>query len=101
MLWFAILLKASLALTCLVAGGIVLFIILHLAIAALGFYLYIVLELAFVYAIADESLSARGALNKARQRFPRYAWVKLKADMTISLAWALIVPGVAFMAWYP
>lgn len=100
MLWFSILLKASLALTCLVAGGIVLFIILHLAIAALGFYLYIVLELAFVYAVADESLSARGALKKARQRFPRYAWVKLKADMTISLAWALIVPGVAFMAWY-
>jgi hypothetical protein len=100
MLWLAMLLSASPALMSIVIGGCILFILLYLAAAVAGFYLYIVLELALVYALADEEISALGALRKAKDRFSRFAWVQLYTDLTISMGFALLIPGFAFAAWY-
>jgi len=50
--------------------------------------------------VADEDISALGALRKAKERFARYVWVQLYTDLTISMGFALLIPGIAFMAWY-
>ena len=100
MLWLAMILNASPTLMYILIGACILFILLHLAVAVTGFYLYIVLELAFVYAVADENISAFGALRKAKSRFSRFVWVQLYTDLTISMGFALLIPGIAFTAWY-
>ena len=100
LLWLAMILNASPTLMYILIGACILFILLHLATAVTGFYLYIVLELAFVYAVADEEIGALGALRKAKQRFSRYVWVQLYTDLTISMGFVLLIPGIAFTAWY-
>jgi hypothetical protein len=95
-----VILSSNPTLIYILTGGCILFLLLHLATAATGFYLYVVLELAFVYAVADEGISAFGALRKAKERFSRYVWVQLYTDLTISMGSALLIPGIAFMAWY-
>jgi len=100
MLWLAMILKANPVLMYILIGVCIVFILLHLAMAGAGFYLYIVLELAFVYAVADEGISALGALRKAKKRFSRYVWTQLYTDLTISMGFALLIPGIAFTAWY-
>jgi hypothetical protein len=100
LLWLTMILRANPVLMYIFIGGCVLFILIHLAMAFVGFYLYIVLELAFVYAVADEGISALGALRKAKKRFSRFVWVQLYTDLTISMSFALVIPGIAFTAWY-
>ena len=100
LLWLAMILQSNPALTYILIGAGVLFVLLYLAAAVTGFYLYIVLELAIVYALSDDGISAFGALAKAKKRFSRYVWVQLYTDLTISMGFALLIPGIAFTAWY-
>jgi hypothetical protein len=81
-------------------AGLIVYVLAYLGAAVFSFYLYIVLELAIVYAVADEGTSAREALTKARKRFSRYVWVQIWTDLTISTGWLFLVPGAVFMAWY-
>lgn len=100
LLWLAMILQSNPALMYILIGAGVLYLLLYLAAAVAGFYLYIVLELASVYAAADEGITALGALRKAKKRFSRFVWVQLYTDLTISMGFALLIPGFAFAAWY-
>lgn len=80
--------------------GILIYFILYVLSAIFNVGLYLALELAFVYAIADETIGAVGALRKARKRLGRYFWTNLYRDFVVSTGFMLFIPGVAFWVWY-
>ena len=80
--------------------GILVFCILYMLSASFDVALYLELELAFVYAIADETIGAVGALRKARKRLGRYSWTNIYRDFVVSTGFMLFIPGVAFWVWY-
>ena len=80
--------------------GILLYCILYVLSAIFDVGFYLVLELAFVYAIADETIGAVGALRKARKRLGRYSWTNIYRDFVVSTGFMLFIPGVAFWVWY-
>jgi hypothetical protein len=83
-----------------IMGVLIYFIIYALStIFGLGFYL--VLELAYVFAIADETITAAGAIKKARNRLAGYfSWKTLFWDFVVSTRYVLFLPGVTFLVWY-
>jgi hypothetical protein len=80
--------------------GIILLGILHLFLAIFGLVCYIHVELAFVYAIADDTLTPRQALIKARDRLHGYFQANLYRKLIISTSGLLLVPGYMFWVWY-
>jgi hypothetical protein len=83
-----------------IMGVLIYFIIYALStIFGLGFYL--VLELAYVFAIADETITAAGAIKKARNRLAGYfSWKTFFWDFVVSTRYVLFLPGVTFLVWY-
>jgi hypothetical protein len=65
-----------------------------------GLVLYLLLELAYVYAVADETIGAWGAIKKARTRLRGFFWAELYRNFVVSTGWALLVPGAVFWVWY-
>jgi hypothetical protein len=80
--------------------GVLVYFLLYVLSAIFNVVLYLALELAFVYAIADETIGAVGALRKAWKRVGRYFWTRLYRDFVVSTGFMLFIPGVAFWVWY-
>jgi len=84
-------LVAAAALTCL---------ILHILVQLFGLVLYLLLELAYVYVVADETIGLWGAIRQARKRLRSFFWVELYRNFIVSSGWMLLVPGAVFWVWY-
>jgi hypothetical protein len=88
--WMLALLVAA-ALVCL---------ILHIFLQIFGVVLYLLLELAYVYVVADETIDVWGAIRKARKRLRGFFWAELYRNFIVSSGWILLVPGAVFWVWY-
>ena len=88
LLWYA-LPKWILAL--LIAAVIVCLVLWYL-VQAFGLVQYLLLELAYVYALADETIGAWGAIKKARTRLRGFFWVELYRTFIVSNAGVLWSP---------
>jgi len=97
LLAFLVLPKEILALLIL---GVLVYIPLYVLSAIFNLGLYLALELAFVYAIADETMGAMGALRKAWKRVGHYFWTRLYRDFVVSTGFMLFIPGVVYWVWY-
>ncbi len=80
--------------------GVLVYFLLYVLSAIFNVALYLTLELAFVYTIADETIGAVGALRKAWKRVGRYFWTRLYRDFVVSTGFMLFVPGVTFWVWH-
>ncbi len=80
--------------------GVLVYLLLYVLSAIFNVGLYLALELAIVYVIADETIGARGALRKAWKRVGRYFWTRLYRDFIVSTGFMLFIPGVVFWVWY-
>ena len=80
--------------------GALLYLFLYVISAVSGLMLYLHLELACVYAVADETIGVWEAIRKARKRFGGYFWTDLYRNFVVSTGGALFVPGVIFWVWY-
>jgi hypothetical protein len=76
------------------------FFLLYAASAFFGLVQYLLLELAYVYVIADEATGVWEAIKKARTRLRGYFRVSLYWNFVVSTGWALIIPGAIFYTWY-
>jgi hypothetical protein len=88
--WVLALLVAA-ALTCL---------ILHILVQLFGLVLYLLLELAYVYVVAYETIGVWGAIRQARKRLRGFFWAELYRNFIVSSGWMLLVPGAVFWVWY-
>ena len=75
-------------------------LILHVIFQIFGLVLYLSLELAYVYALADEKISVWGAIKKSRARLKEFFWVELYRKFIVSTGALLLVPGAVFWVWY-
>jgi len=76
------------------------FFLLYLASAIFGLVQYLLLELAYVYVIADEATGVWEAIKKARTRLRGFFRVSLYWNFVVSTGWVLIIPGAIFLTWY-
>jgi hypothetical protein len=65
-----------------------------------GLALYLLLELAYIYVVSDETIGAWQAIRKARNRLKGFFWVELYRNFIVSTGFSLFVPGVVFWVWY-
>jgi len=80
---------------------VVIYCIVYMSSAIFSHGLYLTLELAYVYAVADETISTGEALRKAWQRMGgSFIWANLYRDFVVSANSMLFIPGVAFWVWY-
>jgi hypothetical protein len=79
---------------------VLIYCILYVLSQIFGLILYLALELAYMYAVADETIGAWGALKKARTRLRGFFWAELYRNLIVSTGWALLVPGAVFWTWY-
>jgi hypothetical protein len=100
LLWFAMLLQLSPKLMIVVIAALIIFFILHVLTALCSFVLYVDLELAYVYAAAEDQISVFEAIGKAKKRLRQFVWPLIYTNFTISNGFMLLVPGLAFMVWY-
>ena len=75
-------------------------LVLYVLAQIFGLVLYLLLELAYVYAVADETIGAWGAMKKARMRLKGFFWAELYRNFIVSNAGMLLVPGAVFWVWY-
>jgi hypothetical protein len=75
-------------------------LILHILLQIFGVVLYLLLELAYVYVVADETIDVWGAIRKARKRLRGFFWAELYRNFIVSSGWILLVPGAVFWVWY-
>jgi hypothetical protein len=75
-------------------------LVLYVLAQIFGLVLYLLLELAYVYAVADETIGAWGAMKKARTRLRGFFWAELYRNFIVSNAGMLLVPGAVFWVWY-
>jgi hypothetical protein len=69
--------------------------------AVYGFVLYITLELAYVYALADEAMTASGALSMAWRRIKQYSFRKsFYRDLIVATGYMVFFPGFTFLVWH-
>jgi hypothetical protein len=80
--------------------AILVYCILYVLSAVSGLMLYLVLELAYVYVVADETIGVWEAIRKARKRVGGYYWTDLYRNFVVSTGGTLFVPGVIFWVWY-
>ncbi len=80
--------------------GIILFGILYISLAIFGLVSYLHLELAFVYAIADDTITPRQALIKSRSRLHEFFQANLYRKLIASTGGLLLIPGYMFWVWY-
>ena len=80
--------------------GMLVYGILYALSAVSGLMLYLLLELAYVYVIADETIGVREAMRKAWKRVGGYSWIALYRNFVVSTGGALFVPGVIFWVWH-
>jgi hypothetical protein len=80
--------------------AILVYCILYVLSAVSGLMLYLVLELAYVYVVADETIGVWEAIRKARKRVGGYYWIDLYRNFVVSTGGTLFVPGVIFWVWY-
>jgi hypothetical protein len=80
--------------------GMLVYLILYALSAVSGLMLYLLLELAYAYVIADETVGVREAIRKAWKRVGGYSWTALYRNLVVSTGGALFVPGVIFWVWY-
>jgi len=80
--------------------GTLVYCILYALSAVSGLMLYLLLELAYVYVIADETIGVREAIRKAWKRVGGYSWRALCRNFVVSTGGALFVPGAIFWVWY-
>jgi hypothetical protein len=76
------------------------FFLLYLASGIFGLVQYLLLELAYVYVIADEATGVWEAIKKARTRLRGFFRVSLYWNFVVSTGWVLIIPGAVFWTWY-
>jgi hypothetical protein len=79
---------------------VLIYFVLYVLGQIFGLVLYLALELAYVYAVADETIGAWGAIMKARTRLRGFFWAELYRNFIVSTGWALLVPGAVFWTWY-
>ena len=84
----------------LLAIAVFVFFLLYAVSAIFGLVQYLLLELAYVYVIADEATGVWEAIKKARTRLGGYFWVSLYWNFVVSMGWVLIIPGAIFYTWY-
>ncbi|MEI7824249.1 MAG: hypothetical protein WCI01_03045, partial [Chlorobiaceae bacterium] len=80
--------------------GIIISGILYLFLAIFGLISYLRLELAFVYAIADDTLTPRQAREKSRNRLHGFFQANLYRKFIVSTGGLLLFPGYMFWVWY-
>ena len=81
--------------------GVVIYCIIYVISAIFGLGLYMILELAYVYAVADETITAAGAIKMARKRLERFFSRKtLYRNFVVTTRYLLFLPGVTFLVWY-
>jgi hypothetical protein len=80
--------------------AVVLFFLLYVASAIFGLVQYLLLELAYVYVIADGATGVWEAIKKARTRLRGFFRVSLYWNFVVSTGWVLIIPGAVFFTWY-
>ncbi len=80
--------------------GVLLYLILYFSSSIFGLLLYLLLDLAYVYAVADETVGVWEAIKKARMRLRGYFWVNLYRNFIVSTGFTIFVPGVVFWVWY-
>jgi hypothetical protein len=76
------------------------FFLLYAVSAIFGLVQYLLLELAYVYVIADEATGVWEAIKNARTRLRGYFRVSLYWNFVVSTGWVLIIPGAIFYTWY-
>lgn len=86
--------------TALLIVAVFMFFLLYVASAIFGLILYLLLELAYIYVIANEAAGVWEAIKKARTRIKGYFRVSLYWNFVISTGWTLIIPGAIFYTWY-
>jgi hypothetical protein len=84
----------------LLAVAVFVFFLLYAVSAIFGLVQYLLLELAYVYVIADEATGVWEAIKKARTRLRGYFRVSLYWNFVVSTGWVLIIPGAIFYTWY-
>ena len=84
----------------LLAAAALLGLILHIFVQIFGLVLYLLVELAYVYAVADETIDVWGAIRRARKRLKGFFWTELYPNFIVSSGWILLVPGAVFWVWY-
>jgi hypothetical protein len=84
----------------LLAIAVFVFFLLYVSSAIFGLVQYLLLELAYVYVIADEATGVWEAIEKAHTRLGGYFWVSLYWNFVVSTGWILITPGAIFYTWY-
>jgi hypothetical protein len=84
----------------LLVAAALLCLILHILLQIFGLVLYLLLELGYVYAVADERINVWGAIRKARKRLRGFFWAELYRNFIVSSGWMLLVPGAVFWVWY-
>ncbi len=84
----------------LLIGGVLVYLCLYALAQIFDLLLYLVVELAYVYVISDETIGVWQAIKKARKRLKGFFWVELYRNFTISTGFTLFVPGVVFWVWY-
>jgi hypothetical protein len=97
LLIFLVLPKGILAL---VIVAVLVYLILYVLAQISDVVLYLLLELAYVYLVADETIGAWGAIKKARKRLRGFFWAELYRNFIVSTGWTLLVPGAVFWVWY-
>ncbi|MDP4161212.1 MAG: hypothetical protein Q8911_15880 [Bacillota bacterium] len=80
--------------------GVIVYFLLYVLSAIFTVGLYLTLELAFVYAVADETMGVVEAPRKAWKRVGNYFWTRLYRDFVVSTGFVLFIPGVVFWVWY-
>jgi hypothetical protein len=86
--------------TALLIVAVFMFFLLYVASAIFGLMLYLLLELAYIYVIANEATGIWEAIKKARSRLRGYFRASLYWNFVISTGWTLIIPGAIFYTWY-
>jgi hypothetical protein len=80
--------------------GLIIFGILYICSAIFGLICYLHLELAFVYAIADDTLTPLQALKKSRDRLKGFSRADLYWKFVTSTGGLLFLPGYMFWVWH-
>ncbi|HVN24735.1 MAG TPA: hypothetical protein VMT71_12245 [Syntrophorhabdales bacterium] len=84
----------------LLAAAAVICLILWFLVQVFGLALYLLLELAYVYVLADDQIGPWDAVKKARKRLRGFFWVELCRSFIVSNAGMLLIPGAVFWVWY-
>jgi hypothetical protein len=84
----------------LLIAAVLVYLVLYAFAQILSLALYLLLELAYIYVVSDETVGAWQAIKKARKRLKSFFWVELYRNFIVSTGFTLFIPGVVFWVWY-